>query len=299
MKVNGNVATKAGQKVRRGDLIEVTRDVVAKSEAGGVGRQLVANPNVKIDVLWEDECVVVVNKAKGVVVHPSPENGRNYDDSLCSGLLSRYGKEGLAKGDGERPGVVHRLDCDTSGALAVAKTEEGLVDLQRQLKEGEKTMKRTYVALVAGGWGQGKKEGTVDAPLGRHPKQGTKRCVVEESKGKRAITHYKVLKEFCNGSVALVECNLETGRTHQIRVHMKHIHHPLLCDPLYGTGSMPCAKYEPSLAQILKKHGVEGQYLHAKTLSFDHPVKGKPRVVVEAPLPPYWQEALNFLESQK
>ncbi len=203
-------------------------------------------------------------------MHGSPESGRGFEDSLVNGLLARFGASGLSSSsDGVRPGIVHRLDVDTSGVLVIARTDAAYQHLHAQFRDRKKSMERTYVALVAGGFGKyGALAGTVDAAIGRHPKHGTKRCVYESKSGgnnvKEAITHWAVQREFRKGAVALVSCNLETGRTHQIRVHMKHIAHALLCDPLYGPGNLPCAQYEPRLAQLLTSHSVTGQFLHAQ-----------------------------------
>jgi 23S rRNA pseudouridine1911/1915/1917 synthase len=299
--VNGVVASKAGQNVKRGDIVTV-HGAVKRNVAAEVRSQtffeLVPNPAVELVVLYEDDDVVVLNKPKGQVVHPSKESGSNFQDSLCNGLVARYGVAGLAPSeDGSRPGIVHRLDSDTSGVMVVARNEVALKvlvsvvsdfgkliqeekALQAQFASDKKSMERVYIAIVAGGFGKNASSGTIDAPIGRHPKHGTKRCVRSDSDSlqskkqnvKSAVTHWKVeekkkmLRTFftcCKvreefSHVAVVECRLETGRTHQIRVHMKHIHHPLLCDPLYGTGNMPCASVEAELGKILSKHNVSG-----------------------------------------
>jgi 23S rRNA pseudouridine1911/1915/1917 synthase len=305
--VNGAAVKKGGQKVKKGDAVRLSRaigtNVGAVTRAQTTPFELCANPEVKLDVLYEDDWLAIINKPKAMVMHPSPESGRNFHDSLVNGLLARYGLEGLSScEDGTRPGIVHRLDVDTSGVVVIAKTDEAYKKLHAQFRDRKASMERTYVAIVAGGFGKaGALAGTVDAPIGRHPKHGTKRCVfdrkqVDQKKHiKEAITHWKVTKEYCGHKVALVSCNLETGRTHQIRVHMKHIQHGLLCDPLYGPGNMACAVYEPALQRILEKHGVIGQFLHAQTLAFDHPCPGKGKMRFEAPLPPYFDEALQYL----
>lgn len=157
--------------------------------------------DMKLDIIYEDDDVVVLNKPKGVVMHPSRESGRNFTDSLCSGLIARYGTAGLSGSeDGTRPGVVHRLDAETSGVVVVARTDAALAHLQSQFATEKKDMERVYVALVAGGFGRqgGKARGTVDAPIGRHPKHGTKRCVREAGDAlqskmqhvKQAVTHW-------------------------------------------------------------------------------------------------------------
>ena len=301
--VNGVVANKGGQKVKKNDVIKVSKEVGENSAAKSRETEffdLKPNHDIELDIVYEDEEVVVLNKPKNIVMHPSTENGKNLEDSLVNALLAKYGKEGLSSSeDGTRPGIVHRLDVETSGLVVITRTDEAYQHVHAQFRDRKKEMKRSYVALVAGSFGKQPRFGTVDGPIGRHPKHGTKRCVFEKgnAKGqknvKEAITHWKVLKEW--DDVALVQCDLETGRTHQIRVHMKHIHHPLLCDSLYGPGNMPCAKVEKKLFSILKKHEVSGQFLHAKTLSFEHPKK-KEMLMFESDYPEYWNEAFEILD---
>ena len=250
----------------------------------------------------------VLNKPKGLVVHGSPETGCNFADALVNGLVARYGVAGLAtcRDDGLRPGIVHRLDGDTSGVMVVARTNQAYDCLHAQFRDQKKVMERKYVALVMGGFGRrdhggsSLPGGTIDMPIGRHPKHGTKRCVFSsgQAAGKRnvkhAVTHWSVEQEWQQRSVALVSCQLETGRTHQIRVHMKEIHHPLLCDPLYGPGpNTACAKAQREVGGILLKHRVAGQLLHAQTLAFEHPTRGG--VSFAAPLPQYFQESIALM----
>ncbi len=270
VRVNGAVATKAGQNVKRGDTVTV-EGAIEENPAALVRVQerfeLRPNSDVVLRILHEDADVVVVDKPKGLVVHPSRESGRNFHDSLCNGLVAKYGLAGLSPSeDGTRPGIVHRLDVETSGVMVIARTAAALHMLQDQFANDKKSMERVYVAIVAGDFGKGgATSGKIDAPIGRHPKHGTKRCVrsaadASQSKMqhvKSAVTHWTVERAFA--TVAVVKCTLETGRTHQIRVHMKHIHHPLLCDPLYGPGNMPCAKVEVQLNRILKDHSVAGE----------------------------------------
>jgi 23S rRNA pseudouridine1911/1915/1917 synthase len=275
VRVNGVVASKAGQNVKRGDTVTVEQAVVenkgaqVRSQAAFV---LEPNAAVVLRVLYEDAEVVVLDKPKGMVVHPSRESGRNFGDSLCNGLVARYGLVGLAPSeDGTRPGIVHRLDVETSGVMVVARTAAAYKVLHDQFATDKKSMQRNYVAIVAGGFPKGAsgKSGTVDAPIGRHPKHGTKRCVrapgdasqAKMQHVKSAVTHWRVELDY--GEVAVVRCVLETGRTHQIRVHMKHARHPLLCDPLYGPGNMPCAAQELRLQRILDAHNVSGELLQS------------------------------------
>ena len=270
VRVNGTVATKAGQNVKRGETVTVESAVMenrgAQFRSQTAAFVLEPNAEVALRVLYEDEQVVVLDKPKGLVVHPSRESGRNFGDSLCNGLVARYGMAGLAPSeDGTRPGIVHRLDVETSGVMVVARTAAVWQALHDQFASDKKNMERAYVAIVAGGF-RGTAAGTVDAAIGRHPKHGAKRAVRAAGDAsqcklqhvKEAVTHWRVERD-C-GEVAVVRCTLETGRTHQIRVHMKHVHHPLLCDPLYGPGRMPCAALEARLQRVLDRHGVSGEW---------------------------------------
>ena len=226
--------------------------------------------DIPLDILYEDESLLFVNKPKGMVVHPSPGHFSgtlvNAVMYYCKGELS--GINGIL-----RPGIVHRIDKDTTGVLVVCKTDQAHRAVAEQLKVHSIT--RVYRAIVHGVIGDD--EGTVDAPIGRHPTD-RKRMAVNEKNGKRAVTHYRVLERF--GKYTYIECRLETGRTHQIRVHMASIHHPLLGDTVYGPGR--------------DKGRLEGQVLHAMTLGLKHPVTGQ-YLQVDAPLPGYFQELLEKL----
>ncbi|MBP3285001.1 MAG: RluA family pseudouridine synthase [Clostridia bacterium] len=239
--VNGKAA-KASLKVEEGMVIsvEIPEPVLLN----------VLPEEIKLDILYEDEDVLVVNKPKGMVVHPA--NG-NQSGTLVNAVLAHCG-ENLSGINGViRPGIVHRIDKDTSGILVIAKNDQAHVSLAKQLKEH--SMTRVYVAVVKG---KLKSEtGTISAPIGRNPKDRKKMGVV--ANGKHAVTHYKVIKELPDCSV--IEVRLETGRTHQIRVHMAYIGHPLLGDGVYGTAK--------------NKYGFEGQALHAKILGFKHPRTGE------------------------
>lgn len=223
--------------------------------------------NIPLDIVYEDDDVIVVNKPQGMVVHPAPGHP---DHTLVNALLYH---SPLSTINGEfRPGIVHRIDKDTSGLLMVAKNDMAHRSLAAQLKA--KTNEREYVALVHGVIKED--QGTIDAPLGRSPKDRKKQAVVAD--GRHAVTHFKVLKRYRH--YTLVSCRLETGRTHQIRVHMKYIGHPLAGDPLYGP-----RKTLPG----------NGQYLHARLLGFKHPRTGK-QLTFTAPLPPYFQKMLDKLD---
>lgn len=234
--------------------------------------------NIPLDIVYEDDQVVVVNKPADMVVHPGYGNYRGtlvnalvyHFDNLPEKIDNYYG----------RPGLVHRLDKHTTGLLVVAKTEQALTNLAKQFYD--RTTERRYWALV---WGDIEEDGTVVGNLGRSPKNRKVMTVFPEGDyGKHAVTHYKVLKRF--GYVTLVECKLETGRTHQIRVHMKYIGHPLFHDLEYGGDKllkgMPTAKYKKFIENCFEL--IPGQALHAKTLGFTHPETGK-YVQLESELP--------------
>ena len=223
--------------------------------------------NIPLDIVYEDDDVIVVNKPQGMVVHPAPGHP---DHTLVNALMYH---SPLSTINGEfRPGIVHRIDKDTSGLLMVAKNDMAHRSLAAQLKA--KTNEREYVALVHGVIKED--QGTIDAPLGRSPKDRKKQAVVAD--GRHAVTHFKVLKRYQH--YTLVSCRLETGRTHQIRVHMKYIGHPLAGDPLYGPR---------------KTLSGNGQYLHARLLGFKHPRTGK-QLTFTAPLPSYFQKMLDKLD---
>ena len=254
---------KKNDKLNIGDEISVTIpelkqvDIVAKE--------------IPLDIVYEDEDVLVINKPKGLVVHPA---AGHQDDTLVNGLLYAMGDD-LSGINGElRPGIVHRIDKDTSGLLAVAKNDLAHTVLASQLKDH--TMARTYEAIVCGGFRED--SGTVDAPIGRHPSD-RKKMTVTQRNSRNAVTHWEVVKRY--RGYTHVRCRLETGRTHQIRVHMAHIGHPILGDVVYG-------HKKPELGQ-------SSQCLHAGLLCFRHPRDGRP-VMVMAPLPDYFQEVLEKLE---
>ena len=224
-----------------------------------------------LDIVYEDEDVVVINKPKGLVVHPA---AGHQDDTLVNGLLHALGDD-LSGINGElRPGIVHRIDKDTSGLLAVAKNDYAHRMLASQLKDH--TMARTYEAIVCGSFRED--SGTVDAPIGRHPSDRKKMCVTARN-SKEAVTHWEVVARY--RGYTHVRCRLETGRTHQIRVHMAHIGHPILGDIVYG-------RKKPELGQ-------DSQCLHAGALCFQHPRDGRP-VLVFADLPEYFKEVIAKLE---
>ena len=226
---------------------------------------------MELDIMYEDEDVVVINKPKGLVVHPA---AGHQSDTLVNGLLHAMG-DSLSGINGElRPGIVHRIDKDTSGLLAVAKNDLAHVVLASQLKDH--TMARTYECIVCGNLKED--SGTVDAPIGRHPTDRKKMCINERN-GRNAVTHWEVVARY-RGYTHL-RCKLETGRTHQIRVHMASIGHPILGDTVYG-------RKKPELGQ-------DSQVLHAGALCFKHPRDERP-VLVLAPLPEYFVRVLEKLQ---
>lgn len=227
--------------------------------------------NIPLDIVYEDSDLLVVNKPRGMVVHPAPGS---YSGTLVNALL--YHCEGSLSGinGAVRPGIVHRIDKDTSGLLLVAKNDNAHISLSAQIKEH--SLDREYRAVIHGHLKE--PEGVVDAPIGRSPTDRKKMCVTDKN-SKNAVTHYFVIEEYRDFS--LIKCRLETGRTHQIRVHMAYLGHPVAGDPVYGP-----------------KNGVtslNGQCLHAAILGFTHPVSGE-RIIKEAPLPDYF---VDFLEKIK
>ena len=229
--------------------------------------------NIPLDILYEDDDVLIVNKPKGMVVHPS---AGHYSGTLVNAIMYHC-KDTLSGINGEiRPGIVHRIDMDTTGSLIVCKNDEAHVNIAQQIKEH--SVNRIYVGIVCGNVKED--SGTVEGAIGRHPIE-RKKMAINEKNGKPAITHYKVLERFKN--YTYMQFKLETGRTHQIRVHMASIGHPLLGDTLYSSGRSPF------------KH-LQGQCLHAKTLGFIHPKTGE-YMEYSAPLPEYFEKLLCLLKS--
>ena len=250
-------------KLKAGDPVEVT---IPEPKAVDI-----APKEMPLDIIYEDDDVLVLNKPKGLVVHPA---AGHQDDTLVNGLLYAMG-DSLSGINGElRPGIVHRIDKDTSGLLAVAKNDLAHAVLASHLKDH--SMARTYEAIVCGGFRED--SGTVDAPIGRHPSDRKKMCVTQRN-SKNAVTHWEVVRRY--RGYTHVRCRLETGRTHQIRVHMAHIGHPILGDTVYGHKK--------------SELGQDSQCLHAGVLCFRHPRDGRP-VIVHAPLPEYFRQVLEKLE---
>ncbi len=262
--VNGK-KQKVAYKIVEGDTV-----TVEESEAKSI--ELKAQ-EIPIDIIYEDKDIIVVNKPKGMVVHPA--NG-NPDGTLVNAIMAIC-KSSLSGIGGEiRPGIVHRLDKDTSGLLIVAKNDKAHVNMSEQIKNHE--VKKTYIALVRGIVKEN--EATIDMPIGRSRSDRKKMAV--DRNGRNAITHIKVLKRY--DKYTLLEINIETGRTHQIRVHLSHIGYPIIGDYTYSNGK--------------NEFGVIGQCLHAKCLEFKHPVTGK-EMKLEAPLPDYFENILKKLEERQ
>ncbi len=256
--VNGK-KVKASRRVSAEDRIQVLLPPVSVPD--------ITPQDIPLEILYEDKSVIVVNKPKGMVVHPAPGH---YDGTLVNALLFHCQGELSGINGILRPGIVHRIDRDTTGSVIACKNDKAHAIIAQQLKEH--TVVRRYHAIVHGRLKQ--EEGTIHTLIGRHPTD-RKRMSVLKTGGKDAVTHYRVLKLFENYSY--IECRLETGRTHQIRVHMAHLGHPLLGDGVYGPKSCP--------------FHLEGQTLHAKILGFIHPETGE-YIETNAPLPPYFQELL-------
>lgn len=266
--INDQLCTNKKEPVQVGDRIQVTIPVA---------RPLELTPeNIALDILYEDEHLVIINKPAGLVVHPAPGN---MSGTLVNAVLAHCGEQLLGIGGVQRPGIVHRLDKDTTGAIVVAKTDLAHSNLQAQMKA--KTARREYLAVV---YGAPKADrGTIDAALGRHPVDRKKNAVVPEDRGGRhAVTHWQVEERM--GNFSLLRFRLETGRTHQIRVHSAHIGMPVVGDPTYGSG---------------KNVGVNlpGQALHAERLELRHPATGEP-VVAIAPLPSHFETLLRVLRNR-
>ncbi len=263
--VNGK-PVKASCKISEGDMIEVTVPDAREPD--------ILPEDLSLDIVYEDNDIVVVNKPKGMVVHPAPGH---YSGTLVNGLL--YHCRGSLSGiNGKmRPGIVHRIDMDTTGLLVACKNDYAHNFIAEQLKIHSST--RKYQAICYNSIKE--QEGTVDAPLGRHPTD-RKRMAINRKNGKNAVTHYRVINNYNNYSH--IECCLETGRTHQIRVHMASINHPVLGDDLYGPKNCP--------------YNLQGQTLHAGVLGFVHP-STKKYVEFEAPLPDYFVKLLNIISAAK
>ena len=262
--VNGN-KKKMAYKVQIGDVIEI--NIPAPKETD------IKAQNIPLKIVYEDNDIIVVNKPKGMVVHPANGNPDgtlvNAVMALCKGSLSGIGGE-------IRPGIVHRLDKDTSGLIIVAKNDLAHINMSKQIKDRQ--VKKIYIALVKGNISED--EATINMPIGRSTKDRKKMAVRKD--GKEALTHFKVLKRY--EKYTLLEIKIDTGRTHQIRVHMAEIGHPVVGDIVYSNGK--------------NEFGIEGQMLHARSLDFKHPITGK-QMQLEAELPQYYKDVLKKLDSRE
>lgn len=262
--INKNIQTKTKTAVQESDIVNVSLPDPKELE--------IKPQDIPLDILYEDNDVLVVNKPKGMVVHPAPGH---YEDTLVNAVLYHC-RDNLSGINGVlRPGIVHRIDKDTTGALIVCKNDKAHQKIADQLRAH--TITRSYRAIVYNNFSED--EGMINAPIGRHPTNRKKRLVTEKN-SKEAITHYKVL-DHLNHKFNYIECRLETGRTHQIRVHMSHIGHPLLGDEVYGPVNS-------------KFKNLQGQTLHAATLGFIHPTTEE-YMEFSAPLPDYFEKLLKTL----
>ncbi len=283
-----DIAVKSNYKVKPNDVVRVLFSHPPYEN-------LLTPENIPLDIIYEDDSLLVVNKPPGMVVHPGHGN---YSGTLINALIYHF--DNLPNNSSERPGLVHRIDKDTSGLLVVAKTEEAMTHLAKQFFD--KTSEREYVAIV---WGNIEEdEGTIEGNIGRHPKNRLQNTVFEgeeAEKGKPAITHYKVIERL--GYVTLVSCRLETGRTHQIRVHMKYIGHTLFNDERYGGEKIlkgtTFTKYKQFVDNCFKI--LPRQALHARTLGFEHPVTGE-KMNFETSIPDDMQQCIarwqNYAKNQ-
>ena len=261
--VNG-VKRKISYKVQLGDIVEL--DIPKPQEVD------LKPENIPIDIVYEDSDIIVVNKPKGLVVHPA--NG-NPDGTLVNAIMAIC-KDSLSGIGGKiRPGIVHRLDKDTSGLLIVAKNDKAHIKMSEQIKNRE--VKKIYIALVRGVIGED--EATINMPIARSTKDRKKMAVRKD--GKEAITHFKVIKRYSN--YTLLKIKIDTGRTHQIRVHLAEIGHPVVGDMVYSNGK--------------NEFGIEGQMLHAQNLEFKHPITGE-LLHLEAEIPEYFKEVLKKLDKE-
>lgn len=257
-----DVPQKANYRLKAEDIVRL--------EIPDAAQTPILPEDIPLDILYEDEELLVVNKPKGMVVHPS---AGHYSGTLVNAIMFHC-RDSLSGINGEiRPGIVHRIDMDTTGSLIVCKNDESHVFIADQIKEH--SVNRIYRGIVCGVVKED--EGTIDAPIGRHPVD-RKKMAINEKNGKNAITHYKVLERF--ERYTYMEFKLETGRTHQIRVHMASIGHPLLGDALYSSGKSP--------------YKLQGQTLHAMVIGFIHP-KTREYMEVSAPLPEYFEKILKNL----
>ena len=281
----GGMPTRAGHKIQPGDVVRIN---VPSPEPTDIRPE-----KIPLDVVYEDDQILVINKPKGMTVHPAPGS---LSGTLVNAVVA-YSKDLSGIGGVERPGIVHRLDKNTSGLLAVAKTDLAHSSLQSQIQA--RTAERQYMALV---WGAAKfNEAVVDAPIGRHPTDRQRQAVIKDTErytAREAITHLKVLNRFEGFTV--LHAKLDTGRTHQIRVHCSFVGHPVVGDPTYGGTKRAIPSTYNKIDQhelMLLIDALQGQALHAFALSFDHPMTGE-RLSFDAPLPADFSTLLDWLRAK-
>lgn len=267
-----------GQVTRAGVVVKKNEKITAGNVYTVVMNEAVDVPlvaqNIPLDVVYEDEDVIVVNKPRGMVVHPAPGHPMG---TLVNALMYHCGDSLSGVGGAKRPGIVHRIDKDTSGLIIAAKNDMAHLALSAQL--ADRSLSRVYEAVAVGNFRED--SGTVDAPIGRHPNERKKMAVIAQN-SRPAVTHWQVIARY--RGYTHIRCKLETGRTHQIRVHMAYLGHPLLGDEVYGHAKMP-------------EKGLTGQCLHARELKFIHPRTGE-QIHLETELPDYFQDVLHRLGNE-
>ena len=267
-----------GQVTRAGVVVKKNEKITAGNVYTVVMNEAVDVPlvaqNIPLDVVYEDEDVIVVNKPRGMVVHPAPGHPMG---TLVNALMYHCGDSLSGVGGAKRPGIVHRIDKDTSGLIIAAKNDMAHLALSAQL--ADRSLSRVYEAVAVGNFRED--SGTVDAPIGRHPNERKKMAVIAQN-SRPAVTHWQVIARY--RGYTHIRCKLETGRTHQIRVHMAYLGHPLLGDEVYGHAKLP-------------EKGLTGQCLHARELKFIHPRTGE-QIHLETELPDYFQDVLHRLGNE-
>lgn len=267
-----------GQVTRAGVVVKKNEKITAGNVYTLVMNEAVDVPlvaqNIPLDVVYEDEDVIVVNKPRGMVVHPAPGHPMG---TLVNALMYHCGDSLSGVGGAKRPGIVHRIDKDTSGLIIAAKNDMAHLALSAQL--ADRSLSRVYEAVAVGNFRED--SGTVDAPIGRHPNERKKMAVIAQN-SRPAVTHWQVIARY--RGYTHIRCKLETGRTHQIRVHMAYLGHPLLGDEVYGHAKLP-------------EKGLTGQCLHARELKFIHPRTGE-QIHLETELPDYFQDVLHRLGNE-
>ncbi len=281
VRLNGEIVLSNKEKVKLYDNISIQEPAAEL--------QTLMPKEIDLDIVFEDDHIIIINKQSGLTTHPG---AGNTTDTLVNGLLAKY-QDKLSKIGGDfRPGIVHRLDKNTTGLMVVAKNDEAHSKLSHDL--AERTIKRTYQALI---WGlPAKQKDSIETNISRKKEDRKKMTVVGADEGKLAITHYRVIKTFLAGRISLVECSLETGRTHQIRVHMQHIGHPIIGDPEYGiTKKKKRYTLPQDVLEVIQN--IHRQMLHAKKLSFSHPIT-KHCLDFEIDLPDDMDNALKIFSSE-